>query len=70
MRKYINIALGIVLIILAVWLVNVMIIKNKRPERPPIKIVKTVFVDTVANGQIPITIRSNGNLALPGERSR
>ena len=62
MRKYINIALGIVLIILAVWLVNVMIIKNKRPERPPIKIVKTVFVDTVANGQIPITIRSNGNL--------
>ncbi len=62
MRKYINIALGIVLIVLAVWLVNVMIIKNKRPERPPIKIVKTVFVDTVQNSSIPIVIRSNGNL--------
>ena len=62
MRKYINIALGIVLIVLAVWLVNVMIVKNKRPERPPIKIVKTVFVDTVQNTSIPIVIRSNGNL--------
>ncbi len=62
MRKAINIALGIALIILAVWLVNVMILKNQRPERPPLKIVKTVFIDTVQNGTIPIVIRANGTL--------
>jgi len=62
MRKYINIVLGIILIALAVWLVNVMILKNKRPDRPPMKIVKTVFIDTVQNGTIPIMIRANGTL--------
>ena len=62
MRKYINIALGILLIVLAFWLVNVMILKNQRPDRPPVKIVKKVFVDTVQNGTIPIMIRANGTL--------
>jgi multidrug efflux pump subunit AcrA (membrane-fusion protein) len=62
MRKYINIFLGIALIALAFWLVNVMILKNKRPDRAPIKIVKTVFIDTVQNSTIPIMIRANGTL--------
>ena len=62
MRKYINIALGILLIVLAVWIVNVMILKNPRPQRPPVKIVKPVFIDTVQNGTIPIIIRANGTL--------
>jgi multidrug efflux pump subunit AcrA (membrane-fusion protein) len=62
MRKYINIFLGIALIALAFWLVNVMILKNKRPDRPPVKIVKTVFVDTIQNSTIPIMIRANGTL--------
>lgn len=62
MRKYINIFLGIVLIAIAFWLVNVMILKNKRPDRPPMKIVKTVFIDTVQNSTIPIMIRANGTL--------
>jgi len=62
MRKYINIGLGILLIALAFWLVNVMILKNQRPERAPKKIVKTVFIDTVKNGTIPITINANGTI--------
>ncbi|WKK67263.1 efflux RND transporter periplasmic adaptor subunit [Lutimonas zeaxanthinifaciens] len=62
MRKYINIALGILLIALAFWLVNVMGILNKRPDKAPVKIVKTVFVDEVKNSTIPITITANGNL--------
>lgn len=62
MRKVINIILGILLIVLAVWLVNVMVLKNQRPQRPPVKIVKTVFIDTVQNGTIPIMIRANGTL--------
>ena len=40
MRKYINIGLGILLIILAFWLVNVMGILNKKPR----KVVKTIRV--------------------------
>lgn len=33
---------------------------NKRPQSP--KVVKTVFVDTVKNGVIPIVLPANGNL--------
>ena len=62
MRKYINIVLGILLIVLAVWLVKVMGILNKKPEKAPVKIVKTVFVEEVKNGTVPITITANGNL--------
>lgn len=62
MRKYINIGLGILLIGLAYWLVQVMILKNQRPERAPKKIVKTVFIDTVKNGTIPIMIKANGTI--------
>ena len=62
MRKIINIILGILLIALAIWLVNVMILKNQRPQRTPMKIVKPVFIDTVQNGTIPIMIRANGTL--------
>lgn len=62
MRKYINIFLGLVLIVLAFWLVNTMILSNQRKQRPPKKIVKTVFVEEVVNKNIPITIKANGNL--------
>ncbi|WP_420604059.1 efflux RND transporter periplasmic adaptor subunit [Flagellimonas sp.] len=34
--------------------------KNRRPE--PRKVVKTVFVDTVQNGVVPIVVPANGNL--------
>ncbi|SNY94445.1 efflux RND transporter periplasmic adaptor subunit [Flagellimonas pacifica] len=34
--------------------------KNRRPE--PQKVVKTVFVDTVQNGIVPIVVPANGNL--------
>ena len=62
MRKYINIALGILLIALAFWLVKVMVLNNTRPEKTPVKIVKTVFIEKVKNGTVPITITANGNL--------
>ncbi len=52
MRKYINIGLGILLIALAVWLVNVMVLNNTRPDKAPVKIVKTVFVENVKNGEM------------------
>ncbi len=62
MRKVISIALGIGLIIIAVFIVKAMIAANQKPERKAKKIVKTVFVDVVENKDIPITIEANGNL--------
>lgn len=62
MRKYISLAFGIALLIAAFFIVNIMIEKNKRPERKAEKIVKTVFIDIVKNTDIPIVIRANGNL--------
>ncbi len=62
MRKYINIGLGILLIALAFWVVKVMVLSNQRPEKAAVKIVKTVFVENVKNGTVPITITANGNL--------
>ena len=62
MRKYINIVLGIVIIGLAFWVVKVMVLSNQRPEKAAVKIVKTVFIENVKNGTVPITITANGNL--------
>jgi len=62
MRKYISIALGIVLLIGSFLIVKTMIANNQRPERKAKKIVKTVFIDNVKNKDIPITISANGNL--------
>lgn len=62
MRKYINIVLGIVIIVVAFWLVKVMVLSNQRPEKAPVKIVKTVFIEKVKNGTVPIIITANGNL--------
>lgn len=62
MRKYISIVLGIVLIIGAYFVVKAMIESNKRVKRKAPKIVKTVFVETVKNKEIPVIISANGNL--------
>lgn len=62
MRQYINIVLGILIIAFAVWMVNIMIISNKKPDLAAKKIINTVFIDTVENDIIPITIKANGNL--------
>ncbi len=61
-RKIILSILGIVLII-ASFYAAVAITNSKNNDRPkPEKVVKTVFVDTVKNGNIPIIVPANGNL--------
>lgn len=62
MRKYIIIAIGIAIILVAVLLVQKMIEINKKPEKKANKIVKTVYVDIVKNTDIPIVISANGHL--------
>lgn len=62
MRKIILFILGVVLIGLSILAAN-WIISNKKSGRPKApKAIKTVFVDTVANSVVPITIGANGTL--------
>ena len=63
MRKTIlSVLLGIVVIVGAFFLSNV-IANSKEDRRPrPQKVIKTVFVDTVTNGEVPIVVPANGNL--------
>jgi len=62
MRKIILSILGVVLIIASIFLAKLIISSNQRTRPAPKKIVKTVFVDTVVNRTVPITIVANGNL--------
>ena len=61
-RKIILSILGILLIIASIY-GAIAIVKSKTTPRPrPQKVVKTVFVDTVKNGVVPIVVPANGNL--------
>lgn len=62
MRKIILSLLGVVLIVASFFLAKTIIDSNQRKRPAPKKIVKTVFVDTVKNSTVPITIKANGNL--------
>jgi multidrug efflux pump subunit AcrA (membrane-fusion protein) len=62
MRKIILSILGIVIIIASFFLARTIVNSNQRQRPEPKKVVKTVFVDTVVNSTVPITIRANGNL--------
>lgn len=62
MRKYISIGLALLLIIGAFFVVKIMINSNQKKKSKAPKIVKTVFVETVKNKEIPIVISANGNL--------
>ena len=62
-RKILLTVLGVLLIIVSVY-AAISIVNSKRTPRPkPEKVIKTVFVDTVKNGSIPIVIPANGNLS-------
>ncbi len=62
MRKIILSVLGVALVIGAVALGNMLVANKKKPKPKFNKIIKTVFVDTVRNKEIPIIITANGNL--------
>jgi len=63
MRKItLSILLGILLIGGSIFIAN-WIFDSKKKRKPRVqKVVKTVFVDTVANGVVPIKVPANGNL--------
>ncbi len=62
MRKIILSVLGLILIVGAYFASQAIIASNQKERPKPKKIVKTVFVDTVKNGVVPINISANGNL--------
>tara|TARA_R110001632_G_scaffold78643_4_gene176316 strand:- start:326 stop:1462 length:1137 start_codon:yes stop_codon:yes gene_type:complete len=62
MRKLILSILGLLLIGGAYVASNAIVSSNQRVRPKPKKVIKTVFVDTVQNGIVPIQISANGNL--------
>ncbi len=62
MRKIILTVLGILLIIAAIFAAKAIIANKYKPKPKVAKVVKTVFVDTVKNGVVPIRIKAQGNL--------
>ncbi|MEM1337878.1 MAG: HlyD family efflux transporter periplasmic adaptor subunit [Bacteroidota bacterium] len=63
MRKIILSVVFGILIIAAAFFGATLIANSKKDRRPqPRKVVKTVFVDTVNNGVVPIMVPANGNL--------
>ena len=62
MRKIISIVIGIALIALAVFIANSFVANKKKPKPVAKKVVKTVFIQTAKNSEIPVTIKAGGNL--------
>lgn len=62
MRKLIAILLGLVLITGAIFISKHFIANKKKPKPKISKIIKTVFIDTVQNTEVPIIITTSGNL--------
>lgn len=61
-RKIILSVIGVLLLVLAVFGANAIIESNVKEAPPVSKVVKNVFVDTVQNGTVPITVPANGNV--------
>jgi len=62
MRKIILSLLGVLLIVGAYFLGQIIIEKNNQKRPTPEKVVKTVFIDTVQNSNVNIIIPANGSL--------
>ena len=62
MRKIILYILGVLILALAIFLFYKLVTAKEQKKPPPVKEIKTVFVDTVKNGTVPIVIPANGSL--------
>ena len=62
MRKIILSILGVVLVIAAIFVAKAIIDSNTIEKPTPTKVVKTVYVQTVDNGTVPIVIPANGTV--------
>ncbi|MFH4964419.1 HlyD family efflux transporter periplasmic adaptor subunit [Gaetbulibacter sp. M235] len=62
MRKIILSVVGILLIVASFFIAKSIIASKNKPKPVLEKVVKTVFIDTVKNGQVQIKIPANGSL--------
>lgn len=61
-HKVVSGILGAVLVALGVYGASYLIKNKKKPKSIVQKVVKTVYVDTVANGEVPVIINANGTI--------
>ncbi len=61
-RKIILSALGVVLVVAAIFGAKLIIDSNVKEKPPVAKTVKSVFIDTVENTTVPIVVPANGNI--------
>ncbi|MGB6151954.1 MAG: HlyD family efflux transporter periplasmic adaptor subunit [Pricia sp.] len=61
-RKIVLYALGVLVLGLAVFVTYLLVTAEEDKKPPPKKEIKTVFVDTVRNATVPISVPANGNL--------
>lgn len=62
MRKIILAALGILVIVGAIFLGKLLIDKNQKPKPTFKRTIKTVFVENVVNKEVPIVLSASGSL--------
>lgn len=62
MRKLLLAGLGVLFVAGAYYLAEYIVNSRQKPQAQVQKVVKTVYTDTVVNGNVPIVIRANGNL--------
>lgn len=62
LRKIIGYALGLLLLVGAVFFAKSLIDSNQRTRRELPQVVKTVYTQTVINGEVPVMVSANGNL--------
>ena len=62
MRKLILSIIGVLLIVASIFLAKSLIASKNKPKPVLEKVIKTVFVDTVKNGQVQIKLPANGSL--------
>lgn len=62
MRKVFLGVFGLVIVLASVFIAKLIIDSNNRKRPTPKKVIKSVFVQKVQNGSVPIIIPANGNL--------
>lgn len=61
-HKIVSGILGAILVVLGIFGASYLIENKKKPKSVVQKVIKTVYVDTVANGEVPVIINANGTI--------
>ncbi len=62
LRKILGIVIGICFLAIAIYFADSLISSNQRPQREVPQVVKTVYTQSVINGEVPIIVQASGNL--------